>query len=72
MSVRELATAIRNAIDRRIRQEARARRGTIQDGMFQSGAKAYPYKQAVDCDTSEGSRVWAVPATNGDAVVVGA
>ena len=72
MGVRELATAIRNAVDRRIRQEARAMRGTIQDGMFQSGAKAYPYNQAVDCDTSEGSRVWAMPATNGDAVIVGA
>lgn len=71
MGVRELASAIRQAVDWRIRQEARAMRGTIQDGMFQSGAKSYPVKQAVDCDTSEGSRVWAVPATNGDAVVVG-
>lgn len=72
MGVRELASTIKNAVDRRIQQEARAIRGTIQDGMFQSGAKAYPYKQAVDCDTSEGSKVWAMPATNGDAVIVGA
>lgn len=72
MGVRELGSAIKNAVDRRIRQEALARRGTIQDGMFQSGAKAYPYKQAVDCDTSEGSRVWALPATNDVVVIVGA
>ena len=72
MSVRELASTIRQAVDERIKREARAMRGTIQNGMFQCGSKSYPYKQAVDCNTSSGSRVWAQLSQNGDAVIVGA
>lgn len=72
MGVRDLATAIKSAIDRRVEREARALRGTIKDGMFQCGSKAYPFKQAVDCNTSDGSLVWAQLSPNGDAVIVGA
>ncbi|MBR6712130.1 MAG: hypothetical protein IKI76_03955 [Selenomonadaceae bacterium] len=72
MGVRELASAIKRVVDERIKREARAMRGTIQNGVFQSGSKSYPYKQAVECNTSSGSRVWALPSQNGDAVIVGA
>ena len=72
MSVQELGTAIKNAVDRRINEEARAKRGTILNGRFQCGARSYPYKQAVDCNISTGHKVWAQQATNGKAVIVGA
>lgn len=72
MSVKELATAIKNSVDKRINEEARARRGTIKDGRFQSGSKSYPYKQAVDCNTSDGNKVWAQLTPSGKAVIVGA
>lgn len=67
--VQRLAEAIKTVIDRRIAREARALRGTIHNGMFQSGAKAYPFKQAVDCNLS--NRVWAQLTSNNAAVIVG-
>ncbi len=70
--VQGLAEAIKNAVDRRIANEARAMHGTIKNGMFQTGTKSYPYKQAVDCNTNEGNKVWAQLDTNGNAVIVGA
>ena len=72
MGVRELAQEIKKAVDKRIANEARAQRGIIKDGMFQTGSKTYPYKQAVDCNTSSGSFVWAQLSPQGDAVIVGA
>lgn len=72
MSVKSLAAAVARAVQRRIEQEARAMRGTIQDGRFVSGAKSYPMVQAVDVDTGENKRVWAQLSKNGSAVVVGA
>lgn len=71
MGVRELAIAIKVAVDNRIREEAEAMRGTIQDGKFQSGAKSYPYVAAVDCNTSEGNRVYAQKAQDGKVIIVG-
>ena len=71
MGVKELASAIKSAVDKRIAEESRALHGTIRDGMFQCGSKSYPYKQAVDCNTSEGNRVWAQMSTSGDAIIVG-
>lgn len=71
MSVKELALAIKVAVDNRIKQEARALRGTICDGRFQYGSKSYPYKQAVDCNTAENSRVWAQLDNSGNAIIVG-
>ena len=72
MSVTSLTSAIKNAVDKRINNEARAKRGTIKGGMFQVGSKSYPFKQAVDCNTAEGNRVWAQLTPNGIAVIVGA
>lgn len=70
MSVDNLANAIKIVVDRRIREEARAKRGTIENGRFISGSKSYPYTQAVDCNIS--GRVWAQLSTSGTAVIVGA
>ena len=72
MSVQELGTAIKNAVEKRIKEEARAKHGTIINGRFLVGARSYPYKQVVDCNTSDGRKVWAQQATNGKAIIVGA
>lgn len=72
MSVKSLAVAVARAVQRRIEQEARAMRGTVQGNRFISGAKSYPMIQAVDVDAGEGKRVWAQLSQNGNAVVVGA
>lgn len=71
MSVKDLANAIKSAVQRRVDEESKAIRGTIQNGQFVSGSKSYPFVQAVDCDVSEGSRVWAQLSKNGKAVIVG-
>ena len=68
--IQGLVSAIRNAVDKRIKQEARALRGTIKNGMFQCGAKTFPFVQAVDCNTS--GKVWAQLSSNDTAVIVGA
>ena len=72
MGVRELTTAIKNAVDKRIANEARAKRGIIKDGRFVSGRESYDFKQAVDCNISDGNKVWAQLTSNGIAVIVGA
>ena len=72
MSVKSLAAAVKAAVNKRIAEEARAMRGTIQNGRFISGSKSYPMVQAVDCDTGNGKRVWAQLSKSGNAVVVGA
>lgn len=72
MGVNSLANTIRQAVDDRIKREARALRGTIKDGMFQCGNKSYPIKQAIDCNVSNGRRVWAQLSSNNTAVIVGA
>ena len=71
MGVQELAAAIKNAMDERIKKEARARRGQVSQGALQIGSRAYPYSQAVDCDTSSGRYVWSQLTANGRAVIVG-
>ena len=71
MSVSSLATKIKAAVEYRIKMEAQAMRGTIQNGRFSSGGKSYPYTTAVDCDTSEGKKVWAQKAQDGRAVIIG-
>ena len=72
MNVQALASTIKDIVNKRIKREARAMRGTIKDGMFQCGTKSYPFKQAVDCNISNGSRVWAQLSPNNIAVIVGA
>ncbi len=71
MSVQNLADSIKSVVDKRIDEESRTRRGTIQGGRFISGGKSYPFAAAVDCNTGNGKRVWAQLSTNGKAVVVG-
>lgn len=71
MGVQELASAIKNSVDDRIKKEARARRGQVSSDSVQIGSRAYPYSQAVDCDTSSGRYVWTQLTANGRAVIVG-
>lgn len=71
MSVDSLARAVKSAVEARIKKEARARRGTIQNGQFVCGADCYPFTSAVDVDTGNGKKVWAQLSPNGTAVVVG-
>lgn len=70
-SLEDLTAVIKTAIDERVAKEARARRGRIINGRFETGANSYPCVPAVDVDTSEGRRVWAQLSPNGSAVVVG-
>ena len=67
-----LKSAVSKALQKRIDEEAKAKHGTMKDGLFVSGNKSYPAIQAVDVDTSGGSRVWAQLDRNGNAVIVGA
>ena len=66
-----LREAVKTAVDNRISNESRALRGVIRNGKFLSGSKSFPFVQAVDCDTSNGSKVWAQLSKNGSAVIVG-
>lgn len=72
MSIQSLANSIKNVVDKRIDNEARALHGTIKTGMFISGSQSLPFKAAVDCNTSDGRRVWAQRSKDGKAVIVGA
>ena len=72
MGIRDLAVSLKRAVDNRIDKEARAFRSTVSNNMIHSGSKAFPIVQAVDCKVSNGSKVWALPAKNGSAVIVGA
>lgn len=69
--IQGLADAIKAAVQNRIDEEARAKRGLIQNGNFISGGKSYPFVQAVDCDVSNGSKVWAQLSRSGKAVIIG-
>lgn len=71
MGVQALASATKEAVDRRINEEARAMHGTIRNGRLQVGAKSYSYTSAVDIGTHNGDKVWAQKAKNGKAVIVG-
>lgn len=71
MSVQELTAAVKDAVERRIDEESKAQRGTIQNGRLQIGAKSYPYTSAVDVRTHDGDKVWAQLSKSGRAVIVG-
>lgn len=71
MSLENLVATIKSAVDKRIKEESRAMRGTIRNGRFCCGNKSYTYVQAVDCNTSDGNKVWAQLSQNNSAVVVG-
>ena len=69
--IQGLVETIQSIMQKKVAEEARARHGTIQDGKFKDGNNFYPAKQAVDVDTSEGSRVWAQLDNNGNAIIIG-
>ena len=71
MSIHELASEVKSAVERRINEEAKAQRGTIQNGRLQIGAKSYPYTSAVDVSNHDGDKVWAQLSKTGRAVIVG-
>lgn len=71
MGIQSLANTIKNAVDKRIKEEANAMRGTVQNGRFHNGGKSYSYTPAVDCNTSEGKKVWAQKAQDGRVVIIG-
>ena len=72
MSITDLARDIKKTVEKRIEKESCVRRGIVNNGRIQIGSKSYPMKQAVDCNASNGRKVWAQLSTSGDAVVVGA
>ena len=67
-----LAAAIRAGVSRRQSQESQAQRGVIQNGRVHIGERSYPFRAAVDCNTSDGSLVWVQISRGGTAVIVGA
>ena len=72
MSIQNLADSVKSVVDKRINDEARAIQGTIHNGRFISGSKSYPFETAVDCNTSDGKRVWGQLSTGGKAIIIGA
>ena len=70
MSIQDLKAALKKAVDTRIFDEAKAKRGVIKNGRFHFGAKSYPFKQAVDCSLS--GKVWAQLTKNNTAIIIGA
>ena len=67
-----LAAAIRAGIKNAQVGESQARRGRIQNGRVHIGEQSYPFRAAVDCNTSDGSLVWVQISKGGTAVIVGA
>jgi len=67
-----LAAAIRAGLQNGQSQESRAQRGRIQNGRVHIGERSYPFRVAVDCNTSDGSLVWVQISRGGTAVIVGA
>ena len=67
-----LAAAIRAGIKHAQMDEFKAQRGRIQNGRVHIGERSYPFRAAVDCNTSEGSLVWVQISRGGTAGIVGA
>ena len=67
-----LAAAIRAGIKNSKVAESQAQRGRIQNGRIHIGERSYPFRAAVDCNTSDGSLVWVQISRGGTAVIVGA
>ena len=67
-----LAAAIRAGIKNSQVVESQAHRGRIQNGRIHIGERSYPFRAAVDCNTSDGSLVWVQISRGGTAVIVGA
>ena len=71
MSVTNLADSIKKLVDYRIKNETRAIRGTINNGVFTYGARSYNYILAVDADSTNGRRLWAQKSANNSVVIIG-
>ena len=67
-----LAAAIRAGIKNSQVAESQAQRGIIRNGRVHIGERSYPFRAAVDCNTSDGSLVWVQISKGGIAVIVGA
>ena len=67
-----LAAAIRAGLRNAQIGESQAQRGRIQNGRVHIGERSYPFRAAVDCNTSDGSLVWVQISKGGTAVIVGA
>ena len=67
-----LTAAIRVGIKNSKVVESQAQRGRIQNGRVHIGERSYPFRVAVDCNTSGGSLVWVQISRGGTAVIVGA
>ena len=67
-----LAAAIRVGIKNSQVAESQAQRGIIRNGRVHIGERSYPFRTAVDCNTSDGSLVWVQISKGGTAVIVGA
>ena len=67
-----LAAAIRELRKKSGAEEQQAQRGVIQNGRVHIGERSYPFRVAVDCNTSDGSLVWVQISKGGTAVIVGA
>ena len=67
-----LVAAIRAGLQNRQSQESRVQRGIIRNGRVHIGERSYPFRAAVDCNTSDGSLVWVQISKGGTAVIVGA
>ena len=67
-----LAAAIRAGIKNSKVVESQAQRGIIRNGRIHIGERSYPFRVAVDCNTSDGSFVWVQISKGGTAVIVGA
>ena len=53
-------------------EEQRAQRGRIQNGRVHIGEQSYPFRAAMDWNTSDGSLVWIQISKGGTAIIVGA
>lgn len=67
-----LVAVIRAGIKKSKVGESQAQRGRIQNGRVHIGERSYPFRAAVDCNTSDGSLVWVQISRGGIAVIVGA
>ena len=67
-----LAAAIQAGIKNAQAGESQAQHGRIQNGRVHIGERSYPFRAAVDCNTSDGSLVWVQISRGGTAVIVGA
>ena len=67
-----LAQVLREGRKKSGGEEQRAQRGIIRNGRVHIGERSYPFRAAVDCNTSDGSLVWVQISKGGTAVIVGA